>query len=70
MIIIKTKTLAESWRSSFKELYFHGEESKEKNFYRYSPAIIEIEDINKDFYDDKFPMPKTIIWLLGKMKIS
>jgi len=70
MIIIKTKTLAESWRLSFKELYLHGEESKEKNFYRYSPAIIEIEDINKDLYDNKFPMSKADIKIINDYLVT
>lgn len=70
MLYIKAKTIAECWRQSFKKLYNEGLEYQENNFFRHSPAVIEIENISKDFYDTNFPMSKKDIEIINNYLIT
>ena len=70
MLHIKAKTVVECWRESFKELYLHGLESQEKEFYRYDFAVVEIENVNEDFYDDRFPISRKDIEIINDYLVT
>ena len=71
MIYIKESTLAEAWRKSFKELYAAGNESREKEFYKFSPAVIEVSNTTSaDIYDEHFPMSRENIEIINNFLIT
>ncbi len=57
MIHAGEKNIKHAWRKSLRSLYDDGTESPERNLYRVSPAMIEVEDTRDEHYDDLYHFP-------------
>ena len=70
MIQIKAKTIAQAWRESCSKLYSQGKESAVNDFYRHSPAFIEVADTSHNLYDNNFPMSEKEIKTISNYLIT
>ncbi|MCI0542481.1 thymidylate synthase [bacterium] len=57
MIHAGEKNIKQAWRQSLRQLYDDGVENSLRDYYRVSPALIEVEDTQDEHYDDLYHFP-------------
>ncbi len=57
MIHVDAKNIKQAWRETLRRLYDEGASDEAQNFYRRSPALIEIQDTKDEHYDELYPLP-------------